>query len=34
MRRLVDDYISWCNNQGIQKKLGYLSPADYRKLAT
>jgi len=34
MRKLVDDYIHWFNNQRIQKKLGYLSPVNYRKLAT
>ena len=34
MIRLIDDYIHWYNNQRIQKKLGYLSPVDFRKLAT
>ncbi len=34
MKRLIDDYIHWYNNQRIQKKLGYLSPVDFRKLAT
>ena len=34
MRNLVDDYIYWYNNQRIQKKLGYLSPVNFRKLAT
>ena len=34
MSRLIDDYIYWYNNQRIQKKLGYLSPVDFRKLAT
>ena len=34
MTKLVDDYIHWYNNQRIQKKLGYLSPVDFRKLAT
>lgn len=34
MKKLVDDYIYWFNNQRIQKKLGYLSPVNYRKLAT
>jgi len=34
MNRLIDDYIHWYNNQRIQKKLGYLSPVDFRKLAT
>ena len=34
MKRLIDDYINWYNNQRIQKKLGYLSPVDFRKLAT
>ena len=34
MVRLIDDYIHWYNNQRIQKKLGYLSPVDFRKLAT
>ena len=34
MKRLIDDYIYWYNNQRIQKKLGYLSPVDFRKLAT
>lgn len=34
MVRLIDDYIQWYNNQRIQKKLGYLSPVDFRKLAT
>lgn len=34
MEKLVDDYIVWYNNRRIQKKLGYLSPVDYRKLAT
>ena len=34
MVKLVDDYIHWYNHQRIQKKLGYLSPVDFRKLAT
>ncbi|MBO6084049.1 MAG: IS3 family transposase, partial [Candidatus Methanomethylophilaceae archaeon] len=34
MIKLIDDYIHWYNNQRIQKKLGYLSPVDFRKLAT
>jgi len=34
MIRLIDDYIHWYNNRRIQKKLGYLSPVDFRKLAT
>ena len=34
MKRLIDDYIHWYNNQRIQKKLGYLSPVGFRKLAT
>ena len=34
MVRLIDDYIHWYNNRRIQKKLGYLSPVDFRKLAT
>ena len=34
MTELIDDYIHWYNNQRIQKKLGYLSPVDFRKLAT
>ena len=34
MVRLINDYIHWYNNQRIQKKLGYLSPVDFRKLAT
>ena len=34
MTKLIDDYIHWYNNQRIQKKLGYLSPVDFRKLAT
>ncbi|MBR6235979.1 MAG: IS3 family transposase, partial [Spirochaetales bacterium] len=34
MIKLIDDYINWYNNQRIQKKLGYLSPVDFRKLAT
>ena len=34
MVKLIDDYIHWYNNQRIQKKLGYLSPVDFRKLAT
>ena len=34
MIRLIDDYIHWYNNQRIQTKLGYLSPVDFRKLAT
>lgn len=34
MKKLVDDYVYWYNNQRIQKKLGYLSPVNYRKLAT
>ncbi len=34
MKRLIDDYIHWYNNQRIQKKLGYLSPVNFRKLAT
>ena len=34
MIRLIDDYIHWYNNQRIKKKLGYLSPVDFRKLAT
>ena len=34
MTKLVDDYIHWYNNQRIQKKLGYLSPVDFWKLAT
>ena len=34
IEKLVDDYIVWYNNWRIQKKLGYLSPVDYRKLAT
>ncbi len=34
MEKLVDDYIYWFNNQRIQKKLGYLSPVNYRNLAT
>ena len=32
--KLINDYIHWYNNQRIQKKLGYLSPVDFRKLAT
>jgi len=34
MKSLIDDYICWYNNRRIQKKLGYLSPVDFRKLAT
>ena len=34
MNKLIDDYIRWYNNARIQKKLGYLSPVDFRKLAT
>ena len=34
MIKLIDDYIYWYNNQRIQKKLGYLSPVNFRKLAT
>ena len=34
MHKLIDDYIYWYNNQRIQKKLGYLSPVDFRKSAT
>ena len=34
MKRLIDDYMNWYNNQRIQKKLGYLSPVGFRKLAT
>lgn len=34
MINLIDDYIHWYNNQRIQKKLGYLSPCDFRKLET
>ena len=34
MNRLVVDYIDWYNNDRIQKKLGYLSPVDYRKMVT
>lgn len=34
MNRLVEDYIDWYNNYRIQKKLGYLSPVDYRKMVT
>ena len=34
MVKLIDDYIHWYNNQRIQKKLGYLSPVNFRKLAT
>ena len=34
MSKLIDDYIHWYNNQRIQKKLGYLSPVDFRKLVT
>ena len=34
MIKLIDDYIHWYNNQRIQKKLGFLSPVDFRKLAT
>ena len=34
MIKLIDDYIHWYNNRRIQKKLGYLSPVDFRKLAT
>ena len=34
MTKLIDDYIHWYNNLRIQKKLGYLSPVDFRKLAT
>lgn len=34
MQRLIDDYIYWYNNQRIQKKLGYLSPVDFRKSVT
>lgn len=34
MSRLVEDYIDWYNNYRIQKKLGYLSPVDYRKMVT
>ena len=34
MVKLIDDYIHWYNNRRIQKKLGYLSPVDFRKLAT
>ena len=34
MTKLIDDYIHWYNNRRIQKKLGYLSPVDFRKLAT
>lgn len=34
MNRLVEKYIDWYNNDRIQKKLGYLSPVDYRKMVT
>ena len=34
MINLIDDYIHWYNNQRIQKKLGYLSPCDFRKWET
>lgn len=34
MNELVDDYMHWYNNERIQKKLGYLSPVDYRKRTT
>ena len=34
MVKLIDDYIHWYNNRRIQKKLGYLSPVDFRRLAT
>ena len=34
MNKLIDDYIHWYNNERIQRKLGYLSPIDFRRLAT
>lgn len=32
VNRLVGDYIDWYNNHRIQKKTGYISPVDYRKM--
>ena len=32
MNKLIDEYVYWFNNERIQKKLGYLSPVDYRTM--